>query len=101
MGDYIQAPRPRPAGEQTPVCAVRAGGYTLCMILLYIAGGFLLCLAAYVFFKYFAEPANIDKEAAEEAESDSPDEHEHVRFEHEREVAQAMREEIDAGYSGQ
>ena len=84
-----------------PVCAVRAGGYTLGMVLLYIAGGFLLCLAAYVFFKYFAEPANIDKEAAKEAESDSPSVYEQVRFEHEREVAQAKQDEIDAGYSGQ
>lgn len=71
------------------------------MTLLFIAGGFLLCLAAYVFFQYFSEPANIDEEAAEEAESEPPSIHEQVRFEHEREVAQAAREEIDAGYSGQ
>ncbi|MSR70693.1 hypothetical protein EXS62_01500 [Candidatus Kaiserbacteria bacterium] len=67
----------------------------------YVAGILVLGVLLFVLYEYLAEGANIDEEASKEAESESPNEHEHVLFEHKREVAEAEQTMIDEGYSEQ
>ncbi len=60
----------------------------------------VLVLASFL-YAYFFDPAAIDEEAVEEVEAESPEDRREVLLEHDREVAEAARADIEDGYSGQ
>lgn len=60
----------------------------------------MLFVVVAALFAHLSDPSVIDEEAEREVEAETPEEREEVLREHEREVAEAVRADIEDGYSG-